>query len=125
MGSTLILSTIGAKTGRRRQAHLTAFPEAGGWLVVASRGGDAHHPGWLLNLAAHPDEVWVQVGMSQMQVRVEILKGAERAAAWARVVNTYSVYDSYAKKTDRQIPIVRLRAIEVVPLAQLVMAAGV
>jgi hypothetical protein len=41
MGPTLILTTIGAKTGQKRDAQLTAFPEGDGWLVVASKGGDA------------------------------------------------------------------------------------
>jgi deazaflavin-dependent oxidoreductase (nitroreductase family) len=41
MGATLVLTTVGAKTGQKRDAHLTAFPDGVGWLVVASKGGSA------------------------------------------------------------------------------------
>jgi deazaflavin-dependent oxidoreductase (nitroreductase family) len=119
MGSTLILSTIGAKSGRRRDVHLTAFDWGVGWLVVASRGGDARHPAWFLNMVAHPSEIWVQKGETRMQVRAQTLKGAERAAAWHLIVGTHTHYGDYAQKTDRVFPIVHLSPVEVVKVVQL------
>jgi len=108
MGWSLILTTVGAKTGLKRDAHLTTFPEGDGWLVVASKGGDPRHPAWYTNMAAHPDEVWVQVGNRRLRVKPETLKGAERANAWRRIVSEYANYGTYEKKTDREIPVVRL-----------------
>jgi deazaflavin-dependent oxidoreductase (nitroreductase family) len=108
MGRTLVLTTVGAKTGQKRDAHLTAFPEGEGWLVVASKGGSATHPAWYLNMARHPDEIWVQVGGRRTRVRADSLKGAERAKAWTRIVSEFSNYGDYEKKTDREIPVVKL-----------------
>lgn len=108
MGSSLVLTTVGAKTRQKRDAHLTAFPEGDGWLVVASKGGSATHPAWYLNMARHPDEVWVLVGDRRTQVKPESLKGADRAKAWQRITSRYSNYSGYEKKTDREIPVVRL-----------------
>jgi len=108
MGQTVILTTVGAKTGKKRDAHLTSFKEGDGWLVVASKGGDPKHPAWYLNLARHPDQVWLQVGSRRMRVRPELVKGDARAKAWTRIVAEYSNYSGYEKKTDRVIPVVRL-----------------
>jgi deazaflavin-dependent oxidoreductase (nitroreductase family) len=108
MGRTLVLTTVGAKTGQRRDAHLTAFPEGDGWLVVASKGGSATHPAWFLNMAGHPDEIWVQVGSHRTRVNAELLKGQDRAMAWRRIVAEFSNYGDYEKKTDREIPVVKL-----------------
>ena len=108
LGRTLVLTTVGAKTGQKRDAHLTSFPEGEGWLVVASKGGSATHPAWYFNMASHPDEIWVQVGSRRTRVNAESLKGAERAKAWRRIVSEFSNYGEYEKKTDREIPVVRL-----------------
>jgi|SRR5665213_1839755 len=108
MGPTLILTTIGAKSGLKRDAHLTSFPEGEGWLVVASKGGAAAHPAWYLNMAGHPDDLWVQIGKRRTRVKAATLKGADRAKAWERIVSKMSNYGGYQKKTDREIPVVKL-----------------
>jgi deazaflavin-dependent oxidoreductase (nitroreductase family) len=57
------LETVGAKTGTRRHVVLGSFPELAPspstWVVVASNSGSARHPAWFLNLAKHPDQVWI------------------------------------------------------------------
>lgn len=108
MGSSLILTTVGAKSGLIREAHLRTFQEGNGWLVVASKGGDPAHPAWYLNMARHPSEVWVQVGGRRTRVKPESLKGAARAKAWQRIVSKQSNFSGYEKNTDREIPVVRL-----------------
>ena len=108
MGGTLILTTVGAKTGKTRHAQLTTFPDRDGWLVVASKGGSATHPAWYLNMARHPDDIWVQVGNRRMRVTAENLKGEARNDAWHRIVSEFSNYGEYEKKTDREIPVVLL-----------------
>ncbi|MCM6773382.1 nitroreductase family deazaflavin-dependent oxidoreductase [Nocardia sp. CDC159] len=109
MGMDLLyLTTVGAKSGRRRRVPLTRFPEEKGWLIVASVGGAREHPAWYHNIAAHPDQVWAEVGGTTFRVRVEQLEGDERATAWERITAEQPRYRRYADKTDRQIPILRL-----------------
>jgi deazaflavin-dependent oxidoreductase (nitroreductase family) len=107
----LLLTTVGARTGRRRRATLAWFPDGDdAWLVVASAAGAARHPAWYTNMARNPDQVWIEVGgRRQLRVRPESLRGAERAEAWRRIVARAPGYGAYQEKTDRVIPVVRLR----------------
>jgi deazaflavin-dependent oxidoreductase (nitroreductase family) len=105
----LLLTTVGARSGAKRVASVRRFAEGDDtWLVVASKGGSAHHPSWLHNLASHPDKVWIEVGPKRYKVRPEILRGVERATAWKRVVAEAPEFGPYETKTDREIPVVRL-----------------
>jgi deazaflavin-dependent oxidoreductase (nitroreductase family) len=106
---TVLLTTVGAKTGREHTHVLGGFADGDdAWLVVASNSGAAVHPHWFVNLAKSPDRVWLEVGNQKIKVRVALLKGAEREAALAKVAAIASRYAGYQKKTDREIPIVRL-----------------
>jgi deazaflavin-dependent oxidoreductase (nitroreductase family) len=105
----LVLTTIGARTGTERTHVLGGFPDGpDAWLVVASKGGAATHPAWFINLAKNPDKVWIQVGNRKLRASVEELEGAEREQAYARVVAVAPRYGDYLKKTDREIPVLRL-----------------
>jgi len=105
----LYLTTVGAKTGQKRQSTVAWFPDGDdAWLVVASAGGSTHHPAWYHNIAAHPDQVWAEVGGQQMRVTPAQRDGDARAQAWQRITRGQPRYDGYARKTDRAIPVVRL-----------------
>jgi len=120
----LELETVGAKSGARRHTVLGWFPEAfaepaqnapepiDSWLVVASNAGSARHPAWFLNVARHPDQTWIAIGRRRIKVRPETLEGAERQRAWQQITGLAPGYAGYQEKTDRVIPIVRLRAQE-------------
>ena len=115
MGLTLVvLTTIGAKSGQRRQTVLGALPDGGdgerAWLIVASAAGSATNPAWYHNLAAHPDEAQLEVGKQKYTVHATQLSGAEREVAWQKVTAAGPGYAGYATKTDRLIPIIRLIA---------------
>lgn len=106
---TVLLTTIGARTGKERTHVLGGFrQEDGSWLVMASKGGAATHPAWFINLAKHPDQVWVEAGKRKFKARPELLKGEERDRALAEIVAGAPRYGEYQHKTDRVIPIVRL-----------------
>ena len=77
-------------------------------MIVASKGGSATRPAWLHNLAKNPDKVWVQVGNRKFRAAVVSLTGADREQAYARVVNVAPVYGGHQKKTDREIPVLRV-----------------
>jgi deazaflavin-dependent oxidoreductase (nitroreductase family) len=108
----LLLTTIGARSGRRRRAMLGWWPDRDGWLVVASNAGAANHPGWFFNLAARPDGAWVEVARRSRAVRASALHGSELEAAWTRVTRDAPGYGTYREKTDRRIPIVRLEPLD-------------
>jgi deazaflavin-dependent oxidoreductase (nitroreductase family) len=105
----LYLTTVGAKTGNKRQSTVARFPDGeDAWLVVASAGGSAHHPAWYHNIAAHPDQVWIEFGGHQLRVTPTQLDGDTRAQAWQRITQIQPRYASYEQKTDRAIPVIRL-----------------
>jgi deazaflavin-dependent oxidoreductase (nitroreductase family) len=108
----LLLTTVGAKTAKRRQAALAWFeddpPREGTWLVVASKGGSATHPGWYVNLARRPKDTTIEVSGETIAVEPESLHGPERERAWARIVALSPGYGAYEGTTDREIPVVRL-----------------
>ncbi|WP_028046552.1 nitroreductase family deazaflavin-dependent oxidoreductase [Cellulomonas sp. URHE0023] len=107
----LYISTVGAKSGERRIAPVARFDDGdGAWLVVASAGGQAKHPAWYVNLVAHPDAVEVEVSGVRHRVVPEQLVGAGRAEAWNRITSLVPGFAGYESKTDRPIPVLRLRS---------------
>jgi deazaflavin-dependent oxidoreductase (nitroreductase family) len=105
----MLLTTVGAKSGQQRVASVRRFEDGDDrWLAVASAGGQAKQPGWLINLARNPGRAWVEIGRDRFKVRPEILTGAERATAWKRIVAEAPQFGGYETKTDREIPVVRL-----------------
>jgi deazaflavin-dependent oxidoreductase (nitroreductase family) len=109
----LLLTTVGAKSGAEHTQVLGGFPDGeNAWLVIASKGGSATHPHWFHNIAKNPDKVWIQVGNRKMRANVESLQGGDREAAYGRVVAVAKNYGDYLKKTDREIPVLRLTPAE-------------
>ena len=112
MGLPLIrLTTVGARTGKQRRKVLAWFPDdesANSGLIVGSNSGSAKHPGWAHNLVKHPEGAAMDRGKGPIPVIAQLLSGAEREAAWSRVVDRAGRYQRYTAKTDREIPIFRL-----------------
>ena len=107
---TLLLETVGAKSGQARQAVLGFLPDGdGAWLVIASLAGAARNPAWLHNLAAQPDATVHFEDGTRVEVHAETLEGADLAAAWQRLETEAPEYPKYLGKTDREMAIVRLR----------------
>ncbi|HVC77939.1 MAG TPA: nitroreductase/quinone reductase family protein [Candidatus Micrarchaeaceae archaeon] len=108
----ILLTTKGAKSGAERVVALGGFQEGdASWLIVASKGGSKTHPAWLNNMIQHPDDIWLEVGKRKMKVHAESLRGPEREEAYRRVASQAPQYGEYPKKTDRVIPVIRLKAI--------------
>ena len=105
----LYLTTVGAKSGEKRLHPVARFADPdGAFLVVASANGAARHPAWYHNIAAHPDQVWIEFGGRQTRVIPEQLTGERREEAWRRVVAQVPRFGRYLNKTDRVLPIIRL-----------------
>jgi deazaflavin-dependent oxidoreductase (nitroreductase family) len=109
--NTLLLTTIGRKSGLERTSPVGWFPGTDGdWLIVASAGGGVKNPQWYHNLAAHPDKVRIEVEDRMVAVVAEQLHDAERAAAWQQITAAVPRFVQYQRKTDRELPIIRLVA---------------
>jgi deazaflavin-dependent oxidoreductase (nitroreductase family) len=105
----LYLTTTGAKTGHKRQTPVAHFADGeDAWLIVASAGGAARHPAWYHNIAAQPDQVWIEVGGRHLRVVPEQLNGQRRDQAWQRITASQPRYAGYQEKTDRVLPVIRL-----------------
>ena len=107
----LVLTTIGRKTGELRRTPLAYIPDGeGGWLIIAAYAGAANNPAWYHNIAAHPDRVSIELDGRTHDVTVEELHGPERERAWRQIVAANDRFAGYQKKTDRQLPVIRLTA---------------
>jgi deazaflavin-dependent oxidoreductase (nitroreductase family) len=105
----LELTTTGRKSGQPRTVMLTSpVREGGAIVIVASRGGDDHHPAWFLNLRDHPDVEVAFAGKPKQPMRARVATPEERAVLWPRVTAGYKGYAGYQTKTDREIPLVLL-----------------
>lgn len=104
-----LLTTTGRRSGRRRTVPLLFLWDDDDMIVVASNGGMSRPPYWYLNLAAD-GRVGVEVDdWRQDRVAVHVAD-AERDHLWSRLVNAYLHYEHYQMRTERKIPILRLRA---------------
>ena len=105
----VLLTTKGAKSGLERTVSIAGFPEGDeSWLVVASAAGSHRNPAWFNNMVRHPEDIWLEVGRRKMKVNGESLHGSEREETLARIATISPRFGGYQKKTDREIPIVRL-----------------
>ena len=102
---TLLLTTRGRKTRKLRRSALIYGKVGDDFVVVASKGGAPAHPAWYLNLSDEP-EVLLQVGPEVFPGRARTVTGPERDRLWEQMTEIWPDYDSYQKKTDREIPIV-------------------
>lgn len=103
----IILTSVGAKSGRIRKTPLMRVEHEGEYAVVASQGGAPDHPAWYHNLVAHP-LVELQDGPERHDYRAREVTGAERDEWWQRCVAAFPPYAGYAQKTARVIPVLVL-----------------
>ena len=104
----LLLRTTGRSSGKERTAALVYLKDGEDFVVVASNGGSAHPPAWLLNIQKNPD-VSVQIGRERRPMRARVADSQQRERLWALVNrNNADRYEGYQKSTARRIPLVIL-----------------
>ena len=107
-GSTiLLLTTTGRKTGNETTSPLIYDLDGENPVIVASKGGAPEHPGWFRNIEKTP-EVGVQILGETFRARARVAEGEERERLWKLMAEVWPDYDDYAKRTDREIPVVVL-----------------
>jgi deazaflavin-dependent oxidoreductase (nitroreductase family) len=104
---SLLLHTVGARSGKPRTTTLSYARAGDDYLVVASKGGADDPPAWYLNLEADP-EVQVQVRDEVFTAHARTATPEEHPALWAEMVGHWPDYDAYQAKTSREIPVVVL-----------------
>lgn len=110
----IILTSVGARSGRLRKSPLMRVEHDGEYAVVASLGGAPKHPVWYYNLVANP-HVELQDGPEKHDYTAREVTGAEKAIWWDRAVAAYPPYTDYQEKTERQIPVFVLTRLDPLP----------
>ncbi|WP_225846663.1 nitroreductase family deazaflavin-dependent oxidoreductase [Streptomyces sp. HPF1205] len=104
----LLLDYKGRRSGEWHRTVLIYGEDGEDYLIVASKGGADKHPAWFLSLRENP-EVHLRVLGERFAARAEVLSPQEKARVWPIMVSVYAPYEDYQKKTERDIPVVRLR----------------
>ncbi len=107
----IILTSVGAQTGKIRKTPLMRVENDGEYAVVASLGGAPKNPVWYYNLTANP-HVELQDGPVKKDYQAREVHGAERATWWERSLATWPDYAAYQEKTTRTIPVFVLTPID-------------
>lgn len=103
----IILTTVGARSGKLRKTPLMRVEHEGRYAVIASQGGAPTHPHWYRNIEAHR-EVELQDGAVKRSYSSHRAQGDERELWWQRAVAAWPDYAEYQTRTDRLIPVVVL-----------------
>ena len=107
----ILLTSVGAKSGKIRKTPLMRVEHDGEYAVIASLGGAPTHPVWYYNLAANP-HVELQDGAVKKDYQAREVSGAERETWWERAVAAWPDYASYQTKTTRKIPVFVLTPVD-------------
>ena len=107
----IVLTSVGAKTGKLRKTPLMRVEDNGVYAVIASLGGAPTHPVWYYNLKKNP-HVELQDGATKRDYIAREVTGEEKAVWWERAVEAWPDYAAYQTKTERQIPVFVLEPTE-------------
>lgn len=103
----ILLTTVGARSGRERISPLTYTMDGERIVVIASRAGADRHPDWFHNLVVNPD-VTVELGEERFGARASIAAGEERQRILDERIAVMPRFGDYVEMTDREIPVVVL-----------------
>lgn len=107
----IVLTTLGARSGKLRKTPLMRVEHDGEYAVVASMGGAPTHPVWYHNVVANP-LVELQDGPVRRDYTAREVTGDERAVWWGRAVAVWPDYAAYAERTERLIPVFVLTPVD-------------
>lgn len=102
--SIVVVTMLGAKSGKLRKIPVMRVEHDGSYLAVASKGGAPENPGWYYNLVANP-LVELQDGPVKRDYRAREVHDGEREVWWERAVGVWPAYEEYQAKTSRTIPV--------------------
>jgi deazaflavin-dependent oxidoreductase (nitroreductase family) len=106
-----MLTTVGAKTGRRRTLPVLGLPDGEDVILIASNFGRPRNPCWYHNLRANP-RATIVVGGSSREVVARELSGPERERGYRRGEEIFPGFTRYLRwASNRQIPVLRLEPV--------------
>jgi F420H(2)-dependent quinone reductase len=112
MPPSLLLHTVGAKTGQPRTSTLSYARDGDSYLIVASNAGSDRYPAWYHNLRKHP-ECEINIGPKRFAVTARRVtpEDADYPRLWQLAnKNNANRYNGYQRQTSRPIPIFALTA---------------
>lgn len=92
-----MVTTTGARSGRRRTVPLLAMPTDDGLAIIGSNYGKPKHPAWRHNLRANP-EGEVDVEGERWPFRAVELEDERRERVWQTALRTYPGFTAYARR---------------------------
>lgn len=111
--TTLLLRTVGRKSGTERITPLIYGDIGGEIAIVASKGGADVHPAWYLNIK-DSETVAIQIATQAFRAGWREPQGAQREALWTFMEQIYPPYKDYQAATSRKIPLVMLSTREAI-----------
>jgi deazaflavin-dependent oxidoreductase (nitroreductase family) len=109
-GTLLLLTTIGAKSGKTRVNPLAYTTDGDRLVIIASKGGAPSNPDWYYNLIANP-KVTIEVGTETFEATATVVTGEQRDTLYAKQAEIMPGFAEYQEKTTRKIPVVVLERI--------------
>jgi deazaflavin-dependent oxidoreductase (nitroreductase family) len=107
----LLLTTIGARSGKPLTTPLNYTRDGARYVVIASAGGASRHPAWFHNLVAHP-LVQIECDGETFQARATAAEEPERTRLYDQQAAAMPFFDTYRRRvTTRTIPVVVLERV--------------
>ncbi|MFF2775603.1 nitroreductase family deazaflavin-dependent oxidoreductase [Streptomyces sp. NPDC058052] len=100
----VLVTNVGAKSGKLRKTPLMRVEHEGAYALVASNGGAEKHPVWYHNLVASP-QIVLRDETRQWDMKVRVVTGEERRIWWDRAVAAFADYADYQLRAEREIPV--------------------
>lgn len=104
----IIITTTGAKSGKRRPIPLAYQILDDRLLLIASMGGSVRNPPWYHNLVKNP-EATVELNGETYQAQAVVTQGQDHDDLFRRICENMPVFGEYQERTARQIPVVELK----------------
>lgn len=104
---TLLLTTIGRRSGEPRTVPLSFVVDEGVEHVVGTNFGQSHHPAWALNLL-HTPRAEVSFRSASWAVEAVPVPGGRHHELWPLFDAIVPAYRAYRERVDRPIHMFRL-----------------
>ncbi len=110
--NTILVTTIGRKSGQPRTKPLATGKDGNNFVIVASYGGAEKHPDWYGNLKNNSQVTVEDHGRVVPTIASTVTDEAEYKRLWSLMTSIYPAYNDYQRKTARKIPVVVLTPIK-------------